>query len=195
MQSSYQEINKKRKRNIDESQPNEEDYPTDVDESDAESVYESESELESDDNLSSTQKYKVIKNKNKNNSFNPSILTITSHGNILLDNHKNYIFTEIPDGIELIKISISAPGVVHYSNNKNLNRNLVEIIKSIPSLLNPNLDENMLNNLVRRILNYVEKHTVSQVINKKLNKSIYTFYHLKHIFNYPKSIFLDPNLL
>ena len=195
METIYEET-KKRKRDEEEEEDEEneeeptdiddEDEPTDIDEnedeykyiSDVESVYESEPEPEPEpepeDNLSSQQEYKKI--KNTNSSFNSSILTITTHGNILLDDNKNYIFTTIPDGMKVIKISISAPGVVHCSDNKNLNRHLVEIIKSIPSLLDENLNENVLTNLVNRILNYVEKHTVSQVIEKKMSGHLYKKY-------------------
>ena len=146
------------------------DEPTDIDESDIESVYESEFE----DDLSLKQEYNPTKYRNP--SFNPSILTITSHGNIVLDSDKNYLFTKIPDGIELIKISISAPGVVHCSDNKNLNRHLVEIIKSIPTLLDENLNENTLNNLVSRIFTYVEKHVVSQIIDQKKSGHLFQKY-------------------
>jgi hypothetical protein len=92
------------------------------------------------------------------------------------------VYTIIPDGIELIKISISAPGVVHCSDNKNTNRNLIEIIKSIPSLLNENLylDEklydNTLNNLVKRISFYVEKYSVSPIIEEKRSGHLFNIY-------------------
>jgi len=178
METIYEETKKRKRDEEDEDEPTDidEDEPTDIDEdeyiSDVESVYESEPEPE--DNLLLQQEYKKI--KNTNSSFNSSILTITTHGNILLDDNKNYVFTTIPKGMKVIKISISAPGVVHCSDNKNLNRHLVEIIKSIPSLLDENLNENELNILVNRILNYVEKHTVSQVIEKKMSGHLYKKY-------------------
>jgi hypothetical protein len=146
------------------------DDPTDIDESDVESAYESEFE----DDLLLKQEYKPT--EYKNSLFNPSILCVTCHGNIVLDDDKNYVYTIIPDGIELIKISISAPGVVHCSDNKNTNRNLIEIINSISSLLDENLNENTLINLVKRISTYVEKYSVSPIIEQKRSGHLFNIY-------------------
>jgi len=153
---------------IDDSE--DEDEPTDIDESDVESAYESEFE----DDLSLKQEYKPT--EYKNSLFIPSILCVTCHGNIVLDDDKNYVHTTIPDGIELIKISISAPGVVHCSDNKNTNRNLIEIINSISSLLDENLNENTLINLVKRISTYVEKYSVSPIIEQKRSGHLFNIY-------------------
>ena len=98
-----------------------EDEPTDIDEpeedTDIDYVYESEPE----NDLLVEEEYKTIQDRNP--LFHPSILAITAHGNIRLNKKtKKYIVTKIPNGMELIKISISAPGVVHCSDTKNNNR-------------------------------------------------------------------------
>jgi hypothetical protein len=155
---------------LEEDTPTEIDESTDIDDSDVESAYESEFE----DDLSLKQEYEPTQYRNP--LFNPSILCVTCHGNIVLDDDKNYVHTTIPDGIELIKISISAPGVVHCSDNKNTNRNLIEIIKSIPSLLDENLNENTLINLVKHISTYVEKYSVSPIIEQKRSGHLFNIY-------------------
>jgi hypothetical protein len=158
----------------------EEDEPTDIDEpeeedteidepsdnykniSDIDYVYESEPE----NDLLVEEEYKTIQDRNP--LFHPSILAINAHGNIRLNKKtKKYIVTKIPDGMELIKISISAPGVVHCSDRKNNNRQLVEIIKSTPSLLDENLNKNVLQNIVNRLRMYIEKNIVTQTIERR----------------------------
>ena len=158
----------------------EEDEPTDIDEpeeedteidepsdnykniSDIDYVYESEPE----NDLLVEEEYKTIQDRNP--LFHPSILAITAHGNIRLNKKtKKYIVTNIPDGMELIKISISAPGVVHCSDRKNNNRQLVEIIKSTSSLLDENLNKNVLQNIVNRLRMYIEKNIVTQAIERR----------------------------
>jgi hypothetical protein len=144
----------------------EEDEPTDIDEpkdvdTDIDYVYESEPE----NDLLVEEEYKTIQDRNP--LFHPSILAITAHGNIRLNKKtKKYIVTKIPDGMELIKISISAPGVVHCSDRKNNNRQLVEIIKSTSSLLDENLNKNVLQNIVNRLRMYIEKNIVTQTIER-----------------------------
>ena len=143
-----------------------EDEPTDIDEpeedTDIDYVYESEPE----NDLLVEEEYKTIQDRNP--LFHPSILAITAHGNIRLNKKtKKYIVTKIPNGMELIKISISAPGVVHCSDTKNNNRQLVEIIKSTSSLLDENLNENVLQNLVNRLRMYIEKNIVTQATERR----------------------------
>ena len=150
-----------------------EDEPTDIDEpeeedteidepTDIDYVYESEPE----NDLLVEEEYKTIQDRNP--LFHPSILAITAHGNIRLNKKtKKYIVTKIPRGMELIKISISAPGVVHCSDTKNNNRQLVEIIKSTSSLLDENLNENVLQNLVNRLRMYIEKNIVTQATERR----------------------------
>jgi hypothetical protein len=146
------------------------DEDSEIYESDVESAYGSEFE----DDLSLKREYEPT--QYRNSLFNPSILTVACHGNIVLDDDKNYVYTIIPDGIELIKISISAPGVVHCSDDKNTNRNLIEIIKSIPSLLDENLNENTLNNLVKRVSTYVEKYSVLPIVEQKISSRLFNIY-------------------
>ena len=146
------------------------DEDSEIYESDVESAYGSEFE----DDLSLKREYEPT--QYRNSLFNPSILTVACHGSIVLDDDKNYVYTIIPDGIELIKISISAPGVVHCSDDKNTNRNLIEIIKSIPSLLDENLNENTLNNLVKRISTYVEKYSVLPIVEQKISSRLFNIY-------------------
>jgi hypothetical protein len=97
---------------LEEDVPTDIDEPTDIDDSDIESAYGSEFE----DDLSLKQEYEPTQYRNP--LFNPSILCVTCHGNIVLDDDNNYVHTTIPDGIKLIKISISAPGVDDLRTNK-----------------------------------------------------------------------------
>jgi hypothetical protein len=142
----------------------EENTKIDEPEEDTDIDYVYESEPEND--LLVEEEYKTIQHRNP--SFHPSILAITAHGNIRLNKKtKKYIVTKIPNGMELIKISISAPGVVHCSDTKNNNRQLVEIIKSTSSLLDENLNENVLQNLVDRLRMYIQKNIVTQAIDRR----------------------------
>lgn len=95
---------------------------------------------------------------------------VSSHGRINCDYFEKYKVTTIPDGIELIKISIAASGVINCFTQETISRYLVEINKSISGLLNENFDENMLNNLVGRIRRSVIKKCIpvsTEIAEKK----------------------------
>jgi hypothetical protein len=149
-------------------EPDEPEEDTDID-----YVYESEPE----NDLLVEEEYKTIQDRNP--LFHPSILAITAHGNIRLNKKtKKYIVTKIPNGMELIKISISAPGVVNCNDRKNNNRQLVEIIKSTSKLLDENLNEHVLKNLVDRLRMYIQKNVVTQAIDRRTHLyKIYSKYY------------------
>jgi hypothetical protein len=171
---------------IDESIKDENDYgdeDTDID--DAEDIDESvkdENEYKDDNEYNDEYKDEY---KGENSSFYPLVLAVTCHGHITLDRSDKYEVTEIPDGMELIKISIATSGLINCCQTSSVSRYLVEINKSMSGLLSESLNDNILNNLLGRIRSSILEKAIpmsEKILGQKRKKDIeHTLYteHLK----------------
>jgi hypothetical protein len=99
--------------------------------------------------------------------FNPLILLVTTHGAIYCDKDNNYEITTIPEDFELIKISISSPGIVNCCSKTSVTKYLIIINNLVQSLLNYYLNDDDLNDIIEYI-----KNDVYNVHVKKTHKLI-----------------------
>jgi hypothetical protein len=107
---------------------------------------------------------------NDTSLFNPLVLMVMTHGLIPCENDDRYSTTRIPDGMELIKISIAEEGLVSCDDqNESVNKYLIDINDRLPQLLNKNLNQRVLNDMVDE---FRRSHSLVYIprINKKINK-------------------------
>jgi hypothetical protein len=159
---SYKPLDKKRTiENIIEEEDTETDEPEPilkkriVEEEDTE-IEESEDE---DDILDDTS------------SFNPLVLVVMTHGRIPCEDDDRYSTTRIPDGMELIKISVSQEGSVNcFDPSESVDKYLINVNNRLPELLNKKLNTRVLNNIVDT---FRRNHTFVYIprIKSKLNES------------------------
>ena len=112
-------------------------------------------------------------------SFKPLVLMIMTHGHIPCDDDDKYRTTIIPDGMELIKISISEAGLINcYNSNKSVNKYLIDVNEILPQLLNINYDErteraiNTYLSLWRESHSYVYIPMIQEDLNKRKTQKI-----------------------
>lgn len=112
-------------------------------------------------------------------SFKPLVLMIMTHGHIPCDDNDKYRTTTIPDGMELIKISISEAGLINcYDSNKSVDKYLIDVNEILPQLLNINYDErteraiNTYLNLWRESHSYVYIPMIQEDLNKRKTHKI-----------------------
>ena len=135
--------------------------------SDESKISSDESKISSDESRISSDESKtdIVSNEIAENK-NTMISIITSHGGIpcTMDN-ANYDTFVIPEGIEVIKFTISVPGIVSYADQVNVDNYIKLINKYADDLINTEVNDAFLKIIVEGI-----QELFKDIVKKKLNK-------------------------
>lgn len=142
--------------------------------SDESKISSDESKISSDESRISLDESKISSDESKTDIIsneiaenkNTMISIITSHGGIpcTIDN-ANYDTFVIPEGIEVIKFTISVPGIVSYADQVNVDNYIKLINKYADDLINTEVNDAFLKIIVEGI-----QELFKDIVKKKLNK-------------------------